>query len=202
MPSQTEITAIHEASHALVAAHFGLKIERATIRPKPGEYSGAVRIKEPGVLLLMVLLAGKVGERVVFGTEQGSIEQSHDWKEAIALANKMWSGPVLERLANLELAVEKLLRQNRDKLDRLSDALYRRVTLTGAEVLAIVSPSSKQSRSAVKPKAPTHPDRRLPQPGDFRTSAAGRISRVGRDLGRVVVPTGEKMYRKRTGALR
>jgi hypothetical protein len=202
LPNDIEVTCIHEAAHALVAAHFGLKIERATIRPKRGEYRGVVTIDSPNECLLLVLLAGHVAERLVYGREQSDIGKSNDWKQACVLASRLWPGPVLEKLANLERAVEQLLRRNRATLDRLADELYKKISLSGEEIRAIVSPSSKQSRSAVKSKAPPHPDRGLPQPGDFRTSNQGRISRVGRDVGRVVPPTGEKIYRQRNGAIR
>jgi hypothetical protein len=47
MPSERKITAYHEAGHAVVALALGIKVRRATIKPRSGKYAGQGRAIGP-----------------------------------------------------------------------------------------------------------------------------------------------------------
>ena len=155
---ELELTAYHEAGHALVAVVVGARIVSLTIDPDrddgPRRY-GDVQLQWPAEtgavksLLqsqLLVAMAGPVAEMIYLGEtpHPGMVaEWAADWREAAALAQRLVAEPGA-RLAYLEAQTSKLYHRLR------RDEYWAAVAAIADELLAHEWLEDEQVRELVE----------------------------------------------------
>ena len=184
----SNVTAYHEAGHALVAMKTdgADPIHVATILPRGSSLGHVMQLPEFDYdnrslkqlrAKLDVLVAGRVGEELVFGGESVSTGASSDIKQVSSLARAMVtkygmsdavgflyydeksgsnsrdSADLIERevrrfIDESYVRVTKLLKKYSKEHKRLATALFERETLTGKECIEIVD--SKNAKSPRK----------------------------------------------------
>ena len=166
-PAALRRTAIHEAGHAVVATVFGLDVREVSIVPDLDECEAGFCIYAVDLMEIMglwdtagiwhrtarsarrasaiALLAGIAAEREMLGRLGPGA--GDDRPRAGWLVDDLTplGGSVRHTLARLEKAAAVLMRQHRDTLAMLVDALLAQRTMTGEAVRELVA-----SRTALR----------------------------------------------------
>lgn len=153
--------AMHEAAHAAVALYFGLRPASVTMVPTDALAGGVVLDDLPSAPLMaqvemvaMVNLAGLVQDHMFIGLDvRADLEQAarrprgaDDASQAIAAIRTRRSGGCVERAMQLAERVEAImdLPVVSDSIFNIATALVEHGTLSGDDVLQIVSPELRR----------------------------------------------------------
>jgi hypothetical protein len=151
--SAPSLTAIHEAGHAIVAAHYGLSIGVLRLTPGHGGYfmSPDFRKAEPPEWAA-VLLAGKAAMREccpdLVGRDILEYSGSQDRGQAMTLLDILCESPAEAEavLKQAERTATHLCMIHRDLILAVATELDRRGVLDGADVREIIR--KQQERAA------------------------------------------------------
>jgi ATP-dependent Zn protease len=151
---QIELTAYHEAGHAVAAAVQGGRVVRITLEPEDEDRYGDTMIEWPLagisprdniIRQIRTLLAGPIAESIFDGTDYElriTRESSVDWLSAAEFATNLISDKA-RRTAYLAMMAEELTEQLRadhiwSALAALSDELVAHQTLENEQVEEIL----------------------------------------------------------------
>ena len=144
----------HETAHALAAALLGVYINEVTIIPT-SQFRSYVNFTYHNPLdAIKVFLAGYAAEKIIYG--KASYGACIDLDKVVEIAFQLnenndslspQSSVVLAFLKNQLDETTKILTQNRDLLDKLTQELLEKKTLSGKDVYDIVN-------SKTSPKTP------------------------------------------------
>ena len=155
-----ELTAFHEAGHALAAELYGerttlveivgdadLSGSTETLRlPSDPDDDGVSRASRESIEgQLRCVLAGIVAEAMVSG-RAGWNEGSEDLDLAVRLAMKLVDDceQVVPLLENIRIDLERVLRERWTAVEELANALMHRKQLSGAEVRRILASTAQR----------------------------------------------------------
>ncbi len=113
--SERWITAIHEAAHAVVAEHFGARVEFCRVT---GDDTGLTRHTAQGPAHAVVAVAGERATRLMCGTGGGS---GTDYRQATAVLHGS-----SHDIAWAEQQAEDAITGNRREIRRAAATLYRK----------------------------------------------------------------------------
>ncbi|MGI5127460.1 hypothetical protein ACQEVB_11680 [Pseudonocardia sp. CA-107938] len=166
---QPGATAVHEASHAVVATVLGVPFDRITLHPTEADQRGAVYGLRPGkapaAAVAAVLLAGVTGELAVWAPAPGATLIAAA-AEAAAIA--VCSGHIdiesfarhapdiaadPDRISDLQDVVRGLIHGHRHAIGAVAAALvaHPQQTLISAEVSEIVHRAGRISQPRPRP---------------------------------------------------
>ncbi|MEM7314481.1 MAG: M50 family metallopeptidase [Planctomycetota bacterium] len=145
MDDELELTAYHEAGHAVAAAILGGRVTRITLEPEDDDRYGDTRIewplagvsrKEQIVREIRTLLAGPVAESIYAGSDYElriTRESSVDWLRAAEFASSLFTDKP-KRTAYLAIIADELKEDLRQEsiwaaLAALSDELLAHETI-------------------------------------------------------------------------
>lgn len=177
-PEEMKLTAYHEAGHAVAAClcPHSDPVHKATIVPRGRALGMVIRLPERDRVSvsiaklkddLIVLMAGRAAEEIVFGKDMVTTGASADIEAATGLARNMvlnWGlsdvvgmvkvsntradndpiieGEVRKIIQDAYANAVQLLTDNRGKLDIVGETLLRQETMDGSEIRTLITPEA------------------------------------------------------------
>ena len=152
--AQTEIIALHEATHAALALAYGFPLQLVTIEPDPAStVLGTTRYGAPGEAttyedkIVLILAACVLTARMSASERRIQIGYHKDYAQAEGVAKRhgVAAADVPALLERLSRRAEVATVRHWPAIRRLALALLERRTLTGAEATAIARQEGRQA---------------------------------------------------------